>query len=177
MIYLVRHGQTNDNKNHIIQGNKSLNRTGRKQVKKTALDLRDKVFDVCFCSPLKRTKQTLKILKKYHKNMPVIFDDRLIERDYGNLVGVCYDTIKNYTETRWNANFIIDDSVESPEKVYDRVASFYNEILPQYKGKNILIVAHSGIARMTYFYFKGKPKDRNYTDFEIKNSHILQIEN
>lgn len=177
MIYLVRHGQTDDNKNHIIQGNKPINATGRKQVKVTALELKDKIFDICFCSPLKRTRQTLKIIKKYHKDMPITFDDRLVERDYGNLVGVCYDDIENYTPTRWNANYTLDESVESPEQLYDRVAGFYDEILPKYKGKNILIIAHSGIARMTYFYFTGKPEDRDYTNFGIKNSHILQIEN
>ena len=72
MIYLVRHGQTNDNKNHIIQGNKSLNRTGRKQVKETAFSLKDIKFDVCFCSPLKRTKQTAKALLKFHRNLNFI---------------------------------------------------------------------------------------------------------
>ena len=177
MLYLVRHGQTNDNKNHIIQGNKSLNSTGRKQVKQTAVELKNELFDMCFCSPLRRTKQTLKILKKYHKNLPVVFDDRLIERDYGKCVGMCYDSIPNYTKIRWNNNFTIDESVETPDEVYNRVADFYEEILPNYKGKNILIVAHSGILRMTHFYFNGKPKDGNFTDFEIKNSHVLQIEN
>ena len=176
MIYLVRHGQTNDNKYHIIQGNKSLNKIGRKQVKQTAFDLRDETFDICFCSPLKRTKQTLKIIKKYHKNMPVIFDNRLKERYYGNLVGVCYDAIKDYRTIRWKSNVVLDPSVENADDMYERIAGFYSDILPKFKNKNILIVAHSGVARMTYFYFNGKPRDGDYTKFEIENSQILKIE-
>ena len=177
MIYIVRHGQTNDNKNHIIQGNKPMNGIGKEQVRKTAKTLKRIKFHVCFCSPLKRTRQTLKIFKIYKKNMPVFFDERLKERYYGNLVGKCYDNIQNYTQTRWNANHVLDESVENPEQLYDRVKNFYADKLSNYKGKNVLIITHSGIARMSYYYFTEKPKDRNYTNFEIKNAHILQIEN
>ena len=81
MIYLVRHGQTDDNKNHIIQGNKPLNETGKQQVEETAETLKDVDFDICFCSPLVRTIQTLDVIKKYHENLPIVYDDRLKERD------------------------------------------------------------------------------------------------
>ena len=177
MIYLVRHGETNDNKNHIIQGNKSLNKTGKQQVKDTAITLKDVDFDVCFCSPLKRTRQTAKALLKYHKNITTYFDNRLIERRYGKLVGICYDTIPNYLKIRWNANERFDASAEQVLEFYDRIAGFYDDILSKHHGKNILIVAHSGVARMTYFYFNGKPKQNNYSYFKIKNAHIMQIEN
>ena len=177
MLYLVRHGQTDDNKNHIIQGNKPLNKLGKKQVKETAQTLKDINFDICFCSPLRRTKQTAKALLKYHKNLEVIYDDRLIERKYGDLVGICYDTIPNYSAIRWNANEKFDDTAEQVLDFYDRISTFYNDILPKYKGQNILIVAHSGVARMTFYYFNGKPEDNNFTNFEIKNAHIMQVEN
>lgn len=177
MIYLVRHGQTDDNKNHIIQGNNPLNENGRKQVEETALILKDIQFDVCFCSPMKRTVETMESIVKYHTETPIIMDERLKERNYGDLVGICYDTISQYSAIRWNQKYIIHETVETPNQLFERVSGFYDEILPQYKGKNILIIAHSGIARMTYFYFNGKPKDEDYTGFEIKNAHILQIEN
>lgn len=177
MIYLVRHGETDDNKNHIIQGNKPMNKTGKKQVKETAKILKDIEFDVCFCSPLKRTRQTAKSLLKYHRNLKTFYDDRLIERQYGEMVGLCYDTIPNYAKIRWNANEKFVGSAEQVLDFYDRIADFYDDIQSRYKGKNILIVAHSGVARMTYFYFHGKPKDNDFTDFRIKNAHIMQIEN
>lgn len=177
MIYLVRHGETNDNKNHIIQGNGSLNKTGKKQVKETALVLKDVEFDVCLCSPMKRTRQTVKALLVHHKGLNIFYDDRLIERQYGELVGICYDTIPNYAKIRWNANEKFVESAEQVLDFRDRIFSFYDEILPEYKGKNVLIVAHSGVARMTYFYFNGKPENNDYTDFRIKNAHVMQIEN
>ena len=59
MIYFVRHGQTDDNKYGIIQGNKPLNETGVAQAKETAEILKNEHFDICYCSPLERTKQTM----------------------------------------------------------------------------------------------------------------------
>ena len=177
MIYLVRHGETDDNKNHIVQGNKPLNNTGKKQVIETALLLKDIKFDVCFCSPLKRTKQTAKVLVKYHKNLKPIYDSKLIERQYGDLVGACYDSIPQYLQTRWNANEKFFDSAEQVLDFYDRIALFYDKILPHWKSKNILIVAHSGVARMTHYYFNGKPQDNNFSNFKINNAEVLKFEN
>jgi len=177
MIYLVRHGQTDDNINSIVQGNKGLNKNGKQQAIELAIQLKDIDFDICYCSPLKRTKQTLKYVLKYHKKLKVVMDERLKERDYGKLVGVCTKQIPNYEHARWDANCNFHQSVESVKHIYNRVVSFYKDILPKNKGKNILIVAHSGIARMSHFYFNGKPKDNNYINFKLDNGEIMEIKN
>jgi len=63
MIYFVRHGQTYDNavKPEILSGHNKvkLTKAGIEQAKQTAQELKDVKFDICFCSPLKRAKQTL----------------------------------------------------------------------------------------------------------------------
>ena len=92
-------------------------------------------------------------------------------------MGVCYDTIENYMAIRWNQKIVLHSSVESPDELFMRVSGFYDDILPNLEGKNILIVAHSGIARMSYFYKQGRPTGGDYTNFEIKNSHVLKIDN
>lgn len=176
MILVARHGQTNDNKNHIVQGNKPLNKLGKEQAKNLAKELKNTHFDICFCSPLRRTRQTLKYIKKYHKTMEIIYDDRLVERRYGHLVGVCYDTIAGYKEMRWNANYIMPENIEQVEDFYNRIADFYDEIISKYQNKNVLVVAHSGVARMTYFYFNGKPQNKDYTNYCIRNCETLKIE-
>ncbi len=175
MIYFVRHGQTDDN----INGNRltgwgstPLNKTGFAQARETALELKDVRFDICFCSPLIRTKQTLNEILKYHKDLQVIFDDRLKERDYGEIMGKPADICKF---RRWNANDEIPFKMESIPQMFDRVASFYEELKKNYQGKNILIVSHSGTARMTYFYFNGKPSDGDYSNFKIENAKVMEI--
>ena len=176
MICFVRHGQTDDNANGNILtgwGSTPLNEKGFEQAKETALELKDVKFDICFCSPLIRTRQTLNEILKYNKDLRVIFDDRLKERDYGEIMGKPAGICKF---RRWNANDEIPFKMESIPQMFDRVASFYDELKTKHKGKNILIVSHSGTARMTYFYFKGKPSDGDYSNFKLENVKVMKIE-
>lgn len=177
MLYFVRHGQTDDN----INGNKltgwidvPLNKTGVLQAEETALKLKDEKFDISFCSPLKRAKQTLKEILQYHKNLKVIYDDRLKERDYGKLSGV---PEKEANFKRWDGNAVLPETVETPLHLYDRIKNFLDEILPKYSGKNILLVAHGGVGRMVYYYFNGIPKNNNFGEISINNAEILKFNN
>lgn len=176
MIYFVRHGQTDDNVNGSLLSGWSatpLNEKGFAQAREVAKNLKDIKFDVCFCSPLVRTKQTLDEIIKYHKNLNVIYDDRLKERDYGEITGQPASICKF---RRWNANDEIPYKMETIPEMFDRIASFYDDLKKNYEGKNILIVAHSGVGRMTYFYFNGKPQDNDYSNFEINNAKVMEIE-
>jgi len=177
MVYFVRHGQTDDNINgNILTGWSAtpLNDKGFEQAKETALLLKDTHFDICYCSPLKRTKQTLNEIIKYHKDLHIIYDDRLKERDYGEITGKPASICKF---RRWNANDIIPFQMETISQIFSRVASFYDEILNKEKGKNILIISHSGVARMSYFYFNGKPKNNDYSKFQLDNAKVIKFEN
>ena len=175
MIYFVRHGQTDDNANGKLTGWSAtpLNEKGFAQAREAAENLKDIKFDICFCSPLLRTKQTLDEIIKYHKNLNVIYDDRLKERDYGEVTGQPANICKF---RRWNANDEIPYKMETIPEMFDRIASFYDDLKRNYKGKNILIVAHSGVGRMTHFYFNGKPQDNDYSNFEIGNAKVMEIE-
>ena len=150
-----------------------LNEIGFAQAREVAKNLKDIKFDVYFCSPLVRTKQTLDEIIKYHKNLNVIYDDRLKERDYGEITGQPASICKF---RRWNANDEIPYKMETIPEMFDRIASFYDDLKRNYEGKNILIVAHSGVGRMTYFYFNGKPQDNDYSNFEINNAKVMEIE-
>lgn len=177
MIYFVRHGQTDDNSNgNLLTGWSAtpLNNKGLEQAKQTAEALKSVKFDLCFCSPLVRTKQTLNEILKYHKNLKVVYDDRLKERDYGEITGKPASICKF---RRWNANDEIPFKMESISEMFERTANFYNDILPKTKGKNVLIVAHSGVGRLTYFYFTGKPKDGDYSNFQLDNAKVMTFDN
>ncbi len=177
MIYFVRHGQTFDNANgNLLTGwsDTPLNEVGFNQAKATALELKEIKFDVCYCSPLIRAKQTLNEILKYHKNLKVIFDDRLKERDYGEVTLKPASICKF---NRWNENDKIPFKMESIPQMFIRIENFYNEILPITKYKNVLIVAHSGVGRLTYFYFNGKPLDGDYSNFKLDNAKVIEFNN
>ena len=70
-LYVIRHGETNENKTGIMQGNMEtlLNENGKKQ----AISLRKKVkkakIDLVICSPKLRTKETAALAAP---NIPII---------------------------------------------------------------------------------------------------------
>ena len=86
MVYLVRQGQTDWNLFKRANGitETFLNQTGIEQAEKQAENLKDVNFDVCFCSPQKRTRQTCEIIYKGQ----ISFDDRLVEIICGDFEGV-----------------------------------------------------------------------------------------
>ena len=89
-IYIFRHGQTYYNKNHIFTGQKNsgLSQRGIKDAKKIAEKLKSRKFQAAFQTRLSRSKDTLKIVLKYHAECKkIITDDRMIERSYGRLEG------------------------------------------------------------------------------------------
>jgi len=72
-IYLVRHGQTEENKRLIIQGHLDtiLNSEGEKQADLVGKALKDVPFDVCYSSNLKRATVTAKRIVAYHSGVEV----------------------------------------------------------------------------------------------------------
>ncbi|MEK6891234.1 MAG: histidine phosphatase family protein, partial [Nanoarchaeota archaeon] len=98
-IYLFRHGQTYYNKEGIFTGWKDSNLTplGINQAKKVANKLKHKKIQVAFQTKLFRSKDTLKIVLKFHPECKkILIDNRMIERNYGKLNGTSHETfIKN----------------------------------------------------------------------------------
>ena len=85
MIYIVRHGQTKYNVEGRYGGRIDipLNNNGIKSAKELRDKFKNVKFDYVICSPLIRTQQTAKIIT----NKSLILDERLIERDNGELEG------------------------------------------------------------------------------------------
>ena len=177
MIYFVRHGATawnenrdeNGNKNPRYQGRKdlSLNEKGITQAKDVAQKLKEIKFDKVFCSPLKRAKETCEIISDDN----IVFDDRIIERDFGELTG---KTKRDFDYAGfWNLSGKQDyNGAETIKDVEKRVFNFLDE-LKNDKDKNILVVAHSGIGRVMMSYFYGVPEDGDYLKFDISNGQAV----
>jgi 2,3-bisphosphoglycerate-dependent phosphoglycerate mutase len=93
-IYIFRHGQTYYNKKGIFTGWKESRLTplGIKQAQELAKKLKSKKIDVSFQSKLSRSKDTLKEILKFHPECRMIItDNRIIERNYGELNGTSHD--------------------------------------------------------------------------------------
>ena len=174
MIYYVRHGQSTDNVYDLITGQNDVQLTekGVDQAKVTAKLLANIKFDICFCSPLIRTRQTLKEILPYHKNLQVIFDKRIMERNYGEASG---KASKDFTFNRWQMGVKFPvKGLETVEEIYDRAKNFYDEIIKKYPDKNILVISHGGFGRVTKCYFEGMPKSGDLSELITKNAEVTR---
>ena len=79
-IWLTRHGQTNLNKQHLMQGrtDEPLNETGRAQARAARAQLGDMHFDAVYASPLQRAIETGAIMGDISTNPAGFFPAALI---------------------------------------------------------------------------------------------------
>ena len=167
-IYVVRHGETNENISKMMQGNMDteLNDAGRKQ----AYDLVKKVascdVDLIFSSPLKRAYDTAKIIAHGKR---IVVDERLKSRNHGEFEGL--ERHKINLNDYWNIKKNIQyEKAESIGELFNRISSLLNDISINYSDKRVLLVTHSGIARVLYYYFNGFPEDGDLMEYESTNA-------
>ena len=142
MIYIMRHGKTDLNNAHVLQGRSDypLNDEGVQQAKKAAEKLKGIVFDRVYTSPLIRAVRTAEIVAPGKR---LIVDDRLIEMDYGLYEGA---DLKNPAPelAAFFSDFVHNaepESMESLKSVTVRTGKFLEEIRPV--SGNILISTHA----------------------------------
>jgi len=152
MLYIIRHGKTDWNAQYKLQGRTDipLNDEGRSMALKAGEECREIHFDVCYCSPLVRAKETAELLLK-GRDVPIIYDDRLKEMSFGIYEGTvdCFHsdlpvkTIflepEKYTEAF--------EGAESWDDLFARTGEFLREVVdPLLKdNKDVLIVGHGAM--------------------------------
>ncbi len=157
-LYVIRHGLTNCNKEnkYNCRYDEDINEIGVEQAIKASDDVRKLDIDLIICSPMKRTKHTMELVNV--NNIPVIYDERLIERDGGKLTQTVLDDYY-YTEYYNYYSTKTVEGLETLPELFNRVHSFLDEIKTKYKEKNILLVTHGAVARTIQFYFEEMPED------------------
>jgi len=137
-IYLIRHGETDWNKQMRIHGREDieLNNNGILQANKCGQVFRNLSIDLIISSPLKRAKETSKIIASYLGIEKVIIDENLIERDYGKLSGLIPQ------EREKNCNSGQKDEMESWDDLSKRIKNVLNNYSNNIEYKNIIMVSH-----------------------------------
>ena len=158
MIYLIRHGQTDQNVAWRIQGQRDfpLNETGIRQaeVARDALKELGISFDKVISSPLSRAVRTAEIVTGADGDEAsgapeIILDDRLKEMDYGPYEGA---DLKNLPEAlkEFFSDFNRNPAPEGVEQLPDlvkRLGGFLEAIKPDIMemkpGENVLLSTHA----------------------------------
>ncbi|MDD3123326.1 MAG: histidine phosphatase family protein [Candidatus Izemoplasmatales bacterium] len=171
-IYLVRHGETDANRNYVVQGrmDNPLNEFGKKQAFETGeFFLHNKMhFDLVISSPLKRAFETAKIINQAMRtSKPIIVHQDLIERNFGD-----YDGQKITDEY---ADLIKRGTIPHMELNPDlekRIFGALTELCKKYPNKKMLIVTHSHVIKAVLVHLV---PDFNYGSylFNCSINHIL----
>lgn len=172
-IYVTRHGQTDWNVQGKTQGRADieLNEVGIKQAKQTKEELKNIDIDLIICSPLKRAKKTAEIINE-GRNIPIIFDDQIIERNFGEFEGekIKFDKFWDYNaHPRYQR-------AETIQEIISRISNFLDKIKEEYKDKNVLLVTHGGVSIAINCYFKGIPEDGKLINYCLHNCEVQEFE-
>ncbi len=167
-IYLIRHGQTDLNKEHRVQGRNGLrlNSVGIQQAKNLSIKLKGIKFDYVYSSPQERAIQTANIAS----GCKPIEDKRLDVFDLGTADGLKVEEVKTV-----RGGLLPDPNiysgVETPENYVDRVFDFMDELMGKFKDKDItvLICGHKCTTGCISAYIEGMPKDGNFLRLSSAN--------
>ena len=160
LLVLLRHGQSEWNLKNLFTGWKDpdLTELGIAEAKEAGRKLKAQGlgFDVAYTSALKRAQRTLDLILEEmgQSGIPIVRDQALNERDYGDLVGLNKDDArKKWGEQQvliWRRSY--DVPPPGGESLKDTVARalpyFVQEILPRVlRGDRVLISAHGNSLR------------------------------
>ena len=159
-LVLVRHGQSEWNAKNLFTGWKDpkLTDLGIQEAIKAGelLETRNLKFDLMFTSDLFRAQETGRLILKQinQKDIEIIQDQSLNERNYGDLAGLNKDEAREkWGEEQvhiWRRSFDVPPpGGESLKNTAERVLPYFErEIMPKVeKGLNILIAAHGNSLR------------------------------
>lgn len=158
-VYVIRHGLTELNKRKIVNGqiDEPLAGEGIKQAEK-AVSLIPKSIKHIYVSPLKRARQTAKIINSKLQN-PIIAHTGLTEIHMGSLAGKSWTDMESGSELKRKHRAIQFDyrrqGGESATEVKKRIIAFLKEINGKHKDYEALFVTHGGIIRLLYLLERG----------------------
>jgi 2,3-bisphosphoglycerate-dependent phosphoglycerate mutase len=160
LLVLVRHGQSEWNLKNLFTGWRDVDLTeqGVKEAREAGRKLKAQglTFDVAYTSALKRAQRTLGLMLEElgQTNIPIIKDQALNERDYGDLSGLNKDDArKKWGEEQvhiWRRSYdIAPPGGESLKDTLARTLPYYvTEILPRVlRGERVLVAAHGNSLR------------------------------
>jgi 2,3-bisphosphoglycerate-dependent phosphoglycerate mutase len=160
LLVLVRHGQSDWNEKNLFTGwrDPDLTEKGIEEAKAAGRALKEAgyTFDVSYTSVLTRAQHTndLILAELGQEDLPVIRDQALNERDYGDLSGLNKDDAREkWGEEQvhiWRRSYDIPPpGGESLKDTAARVLPYFEkEILPRVlKGERVLVAAHGNSLR------------------------------
>ena len=183
ILAMVRHGETDYNKQRLIQGriDNVLNETGKQQAHTLGAFLKSKneTFDVLLTSPLLRAKETAQILGG-HLDLNISNEtEAFLERDFGPFEGKSVeDTLPFITQHDFKTK-----GYEDNEVLLKRLSDAVSDLYVTHQGNKVLIVVHAHVIKSLmiladfekYDYIKTYVGNSSIIYFDIKPNQVLVI--
>lgn len=178
-MILCRHGQTEDNIQGRIQGQKdvALNERGRVQAGLLSRRLAGERFDAIYASPLRRAWETAQMVAEPH-GMEILPHDCLKEAAYGVWEGMTWDQVRRKYPLAF-AEWAVDrdrvpDGAETPHQLSNRAHQFLGEVRRKHRDHRVLVMTHGGPLRMLLCIGFGMDPDKSH-DMAIDNTAISEL--
>ncbi len=185
-IYLIRHGETDQNKKKCLQGrcDIELNEYGRELARATARGLQDVDFDMIYTSPLKRAMETADIIRG-KRQIPIIIEERIQEISFGDYEGLCFGKDGYSVPDKDFMNFFTKpEEYETPPEgesfaeIIARTGVFLKELVgnTEYQDKTILLSTHGCALKAILANVRNTPIAEFWGEGVHKNCGVSLIE-
>jgi broad specificity phosphatase PhoE len=179
-VYVVRHGETEWNATHRIQGSTdiALSAAGRLQALRLAKRFSDVPLDRIYSSPLQRARMTAEHIAGPKS---ITIEDALAERSLGEWEGLHYPEVdERHPEQRkaWLSDpHFAPAGGESLVQVWDRAQRVWQEALKD-PASTILFVTHAYVANMLLGITTGIPRESPWSAyaFRVPNAGVSVID-
>lgn len=165
-LHLIRHGQTNWNKERRAQGQSEsiLTDLGISQALELGKRIVDHEYDAIFCSSSLRTRQTAENAFALRPNATgkIIYLDSLREIFLGPWEGILYDEIEksqpdSYRHFWHEPHLFGVQGAESFLELQNRAINQIHEIAQEHYGKKVAIISHGALIKSVICHALKKP--------------------
>ncbi|HEM3695984.1 TPA: histidine phosphatase family protein [Streptococcus suis] len=153
-IYLMRHGETDLNKNRCFYGSLdvSINQTGKEQAQSLHTLMQTIPIDKVYVSSLRRSQETAQLVFPTSRPTPV---KNMDEKGFGLWEGLTADQIQEQFPLEWEAWLAAPFTYRPPEAeafedFQDRVWTETDRLVNEHPGQSLALVAHLGVLRLIY---------------------------
>lgn len=182
-FYLVRHGETDWNRENKIQGQNDipLNGTGKKQAGELANRLRLGAFEIkeIYTSPLKRAVATAETAGRALGLVPVVAEG-LREMSLGSWEGYTWQQVKEcfpaeYQTWYRNRRYQMPPGGESYQQLLERLLPVLGSLKHRAEG-DVLLVTHSAVIMTLLSYVHGTPFEDMVANYKTGNTGIAELD-
>lgn len=185
-VFLIRHGETDFNRDHRLQGTLPvpLNDKGRLQAEALGLYLKHHSIDALFSSPLNRARQTADLIGQA-LNLAVQDEPRMGEIAFGKYEGLTLEQRKTQypdEDRMWKSgdmSYIVPEG-ESRRSVQKRMAAAWEDLTSNTDYQTIVLVSHGSalkiLLRYMYHYLPDKSLNNTSITTLSRFNQIWEIE-